>query len=154
MSIAIAVSMFNESVTVPLLKGCLARLQELGVDMNATPVIHVPGAVELPIVAQQYARSDCYEVVICLGAVIRGETYHYECVCDQVSRGCQQVALTHNIPVIFGVLTTENHAQALDRVGGMHGHKGYDAAEAAVKMIQVMASLKPTHRRIEESLLA
>ena len=124
MRIAIAVSRFNESITVPLLEGCLERLQELGIDRQSVPVTHVPGAVELPIVAQQYARSGEYDAVICLGAVIRGETTHYDVVCQQVSSGCQQVSLTHNIPVILGVLTTENREQALDRVGGAHGHKG------------------------------
>lgn len=142
MKIAIATSLFNEHVTVPLLEGCLARLQELGVDVNTVPVTRVPGAVELPIVAQQYARSGCYDAVICLGAVIRGETSHYDFVCEQVSHGCQQVALTHNIPVIFGVLTTENREQALERVGGSRGHKGRYAADAAVEMAHVMESLK------------
>ena len=141
MNIAIAISLFNERVTTPLLEGCLARLQELGIDTNAISVTRVPGAVELPITAQQYVRSGHYDAVICLGVVIRGETDHYEYVCQQVSSGCQQVALTHNIPVIFGVLTTENLEQALDRVGGSRGHKGRYAAEAAVKMIRVMQSL-------------
>lgn len=141
MKIAIAVSLFNETITVPLLEGCLARLQELGVDVSSVPVTRVPGAVELPIVAQQYARSGQFDAVICLGAVIRGETSHYDVVCQQVSQGCQQVSLTHNIPVIFGVLTTENSKQALDRVGGSHGHKGRYSADAAVEMVHVMESL-------------
>ena len=142
MKIAIATSLFNERVTVPLLEGCLARLQELGIDVNTVPVTRVPGAVELPIVAQQYARSGRYDAVICLGAVIRGETDHYDYVCHQVSNGCQQVALAHNIPVIFGVLTTENADQALNRVGGSRGHKGRYAADAAVEMIHVMETLR------------
>jgi len=140
MKIAIAVSRFNEKVTQALLDGALARLSELGVDVASTPVTHVPGAVELPLVAQQYARSHDFDAVICLGAVIRGETSHYDYVCQQVSYGAQKVALTHNIPIIFGVLTTEDMAQALDRLGGSHGHKGRDAADAAVEMIQVMQS--------------
>ena len=142
MKIAIAMSLFNERVTVPLLEGCMTRLQELGVDINTVPVTRVPGAVELPITAQQYARSGHYNAVICLGVVIRGETSHYDYVCQQVSHGCQQVALTHNIPVIFGVLTTENFEQAIDRVGGSRGHKGHYAAEAAVEMAHLMKSLQ------------
>jgi 6,7-dimethyl-8-ribityllumazine synthase len=138
MKIAIAVSRFNEKITQALLDGALARLSELGVDVAMVPVTHVPGAVELPLVAQQYARSHNFDAVICLGAVIRGETSHYDYVCQQVSYGAQKVALTHNIPIIFGVLTTENRAQALDRLGGSHGHKGRDSADAAVEMIRVM----------------
>jgi len=141
MNIAVVVSLFNELVTAPLLDGCLARLQELGVDVNSVPVTRVPGAVELPLIAQQYARTQRYDAVICLGAVIRGETSHYDYVCQQASQGCQQVALTHNIPVIFGVLTTENREQALDRVGGAHGHKGRDAAAAALEMARIMKGL-------------
>lgn len=144
MKIAVVSSLFNESVTVPLLEGCLARLQELGVDVNSLPVSRVPGAVELPLIAQQYAKSGEFDAVICLGAVIRGETDHYDYVCQQVSNGCQQVALTHNIPVIFGVLTTENREQALERVGGARGHKGRYAADAAVEMIHLMESLQAT----------
>lgn len=94
------------------------------------------------MIAQQYARSGNYQAVICLGAVIRGETGHYDYVCQQVSDGCQQVALTHNIPVIFGVLTTENVEQALDRVGGSHGHKGRYAADAALEMVGIMENIQ------------
>ena len=142
MKIAIVVSLFNESVTQPLLDGALARLEELGVDTATVPIARVPGSIEIPLIAQQYARNGQFEAVICLGAVIRGETSHYDYVCQQVSNGCQQVALRHNIPIIFGVLTTENRAQALDRVGGGRGHKGRDAVDAAVDMIRVMRELK------------
>lgn len=142
MKIAIVISLFNEMITTPLLEGCLARLKERGIDVDAVPVTRVPGAVELPLIAQQYARSGNYQAVICLGAVIRGETGHYDYVCQQVSDGCQQVALTHNIPVIFGVLTTENVEQALDRVGGSHGHKGRYAADAALEMVGIMENIQ------------
>lgn len=138
MKIAIVVSSFNASIADALLEGALARLEALDIDVDSVPVARVPGAVELPIVAQQYAKSGQFDAVICLGAVIRGETTHYDYVCQQASMGCQQVALQHNIPVIFGVLTTENKAQALDRVGGAKGHKGCDAVDAAVQMIEVM----------------
>jgi len=142
MKIAVVVSLFNEEVTQALLIGALERLEELGIELSEVPVTRVPGAVELPLVAQQYARSQRFDAVICLGAVIRGETSHYDYVCQQVSNGCQQVALQHNIPVIFGVLTTENKAQAMDRVGGTHGHKGRDSVDAAVEMIKVMRELQ------------
>lgn len=136
MKIAIIVSQFNQEVTSKLREGCLAELNRQGVSMTVRDVIEVPGAVELPLVAQRIAQTGRYNAVICLGAVIRGETDHYDFVCQQVSYGCQRVALDHNFPVIFGVLTTENTAQALDRVGGSHGHKGIDAAKAAIAMIQ------------------
>jgi 6,7-dimethyl-8-ribityllumazine synthase len=138
MKIAIVVSRFNREVTERLLQGAIERLQELGLEHDDMPVAWVPGAVELPLAAQQFAKREEYDAVICLGAVIRGETDHYDYVCRQVSDGCQRVALDFDIPVIFGVLTTENEEQALARSGGAHGHKGRDAAEAAVEMIALM----------------
>jgi len=142
MKIAIVVSLFNNTVTQGLLDGALARLEALGLNRENISISRVPGAIELPIIAQQYARGGGHQAVICLGAVIRGETSHYDSVCQQVSMGCQQVALQHNIPIIFGVLTTENQEQALDRIGGAHGHKGRDAADAAVQMVTLMRDLK------------
>ena len=141
MKIAVVVSLFNEIITQALLDGALVRLQELGIDVAEVPVTCVPGAVELPIVAQQYAKSEQYDAVICLGAVIRGETSHYDYVCQQVSDGCQRVALENKIPIIFGVLTTENADQAFERVGGKHGHKGKDAVDAAVEMVSLLAQV-------------
>lgn len=135
MKIAVITSRFNESVTTKLFEGCVQRLEELGVTLGDDDIRWVPGAVEIPLIAQRYAKKS-YDAIICLGAVVRGETTHYDYVCQQVSYGCQRVALDYDIPVIFGVLTTENGAQAFDRVGGAHGHKGRDAAEAAVEMIQ------------------
>lgn len=136
--IALVVSRFNENITKALLKGALERFKELKADLPVPPVYHVPGAVELPLIAQQLAKTKQYSAIICLGAVIRGETTHYDYVCEQVSYGCQRVSLDHNIPVIFGVLTTENEEQALARVGGAHGHKGKDAVDAALEMIALM----------------
>ncbi len=143
MKIAVVVSRFNEAVTKRLHDGALERLQSLGIDAQDIQVSWVPGAVELPIIAQQYAGQGC-DAVICLGAVIRGETDHYDYVCQQASAGCQQVALTHNIPVIFGVLTTDNAAQALARAGGEHSHKGHEVAEAAIEMVTFMKQLSTT----------
>jgi 6,7-dimethyl-8-ribityllumazine synthase len=139
--IAIVTSRFNDSVTKLLHEGALMRLQELGVDAEAVEKVWVPGAVEIPLVAQRLAAQKKYDAIICLGAVIRGETTHYDYVCEQVSQGCQHVALRYDVPVIFGVLTTENEAQALDRLGGSKGHKGRDAADAAYEMISVMRQL-------------
>ena len=132
--IAIVVSRFNEAITQKLFDGCIDRLglQEMTVSSDA--ITWVPGVVEIPLIAQRYAKAG-YDAVICLGAVVRGETTHYDYVCQQVSYGCQRVALDHDVPVVFGVLTTENSAQAHDRLGGAHGHKGHDAADVALEMM-------------------
>lgn len=137
-NIAIITSRFNQPITEALCAGAIERLQELGIPSDAIQAVWVPGAVEIPLIAQQFARRADIGAVICLGAVIRGETTHYDYVCQQVSYGCQKVALTYDKPIIFGVLTTENDEQAWDRVGGNHGHKGRDAADAALEMIEVM----------------
>lgn len=138
MSIAIIVSRFNLEITERLLQGAVLRLQEHGLTDADFHTTWVPGAVELPLVAQQFAKREDCDAIICLGAVIRGETDHYDYVCQQVSYGCQRVALDFDIPVIFGVLTTENEEQALARTGGVQGHKGRDAADAAFCMLEVM----------------
>ena len=138
---AIVVSRFNETVTDKLAEGALNRLLARGVRRDNITLIQVPGAVEIPLVAKLLAESDDYSAIIALGAVIRGETSHYDYVCEQVSQGCQRVMLDFNIPVIFGVLTTENEEQALDRVGGNHGHKGVDAADVALEMAATVSQL-------------
>lgn len=135
---AIIVSEFNKHITGKLLEGCVNRLKELGKTDADIRIFHVPGAVEIPLIAQLLAKSQQYSSIICLGAVIRGETSHYDYVCEQVSQGCQKVMLDYSIPVIFGVLTTENDEQAEDRVGGKHGHKGFDCAEAAIHMVELV----------------
>ena len=137
-NIAIVVSRFNDSITQALLEGALERLRELKCDDDHITVVWVPGAVELPLIAQQLAKQNNYDAIICLGAVIRGETDHYQYVCQQASYGCQKIMLEFNLPVIFGVLTTDNENQAKDRVGGKKGHKGRDAVDAAFEMISVM----------------
>jgi len=135
--LAIVVSRFNQEITEKLLEGTLKRLHELGCNENQMKIFKVPGAVEIPLIAKLLARSQKYHAIICLGAVIRGDTDHYDYVCQQVSNGCQQIMLEFSIPVIFGVLTTQNMEQAEDRIGGKEGHKGVEAAEAAIEMIQV-----------------
>ncbi len=139
--VAIIVSRFNSEVTEELLKGAHTRLKELNILSEDVCTVEVPGAVEIPLVAAKLAEQGKYEVIIALGAVIRGETTHYDYVCQQVSDGCQKVSLQHSIPVIFGVLTTENQAQAWDRLGGAHGHKGADAADTAVEMRNLFLQL-------------
>ena len=136
--VGVVVARFNQLVTQALLDGVLSRARELGISDEHVPVVWVPGAVELPLVAQQMAKTVDFDAVICLGAVIRGETSHYDYVCDQVSAGCQKVALQYDIPVIFAVLTTENRQQAMARAGGERGNKGCDAIDAALEMIDVM----------------
>jgi len=138
---AIVISEFNQAITNALLQGALDRFAELNINKDNVTVIKVPGAVEIPLVAQLLAKKNKHQAIICLGAVIRGETTHYDYVCEQVSNGCQRVMLDYAIPVIFGVLTTENEEQALARVGGEHGHKGKDAVDAAMRMVDVVKEL-------------
>lgn len=139
--IALIVSQFNESITHALKEGALHRLKELGFQSHDITLVEVPGAVEIPFAANLLAQKKQQHVIIALGAIIRGETSHYDYVCQQVSQGCQRVMLDHNIPVIFGVLTTENDAQAWDRLGGRHGHKGKDAVDCALVMHSIKAQL-------------
>lgn len=136
--IAIIVSQFNENITHPLQEGAVKRLIDCGINALDITIIEVPGAVEIPLIAKRIAKKGAHSVIIALGAVIRGETTHYDYVCQQVSNGCQNVALEFEVPVIFGVLTTENEAQAWDRLGGQHGHKGVDAADCALAMYSIL----------------
>jgi len=141
-NVAMVISRFNESITEKLYNGAVARLEELGLMTEQITSVWVPGAIEIPVVAQCLARSSQYDTIIILGAVIRGETSHYDYVCQQVSYGCQSIALQTDIPIIFGVLTTENAEQALARVGGAKGHKGREAADAAYEMVSIMKQVK------------
>lgn len=142
-SIAIIVSRFNSMITEELLNGALQRLKELNFPEQYITIVRVPGAVEIGLAAQQIAISDeNYLAIICLGAVIRGETSHYDYVCQQVSYACQKVALEESIPVIFGVLTTDNIEQALARVDEKRCHKGRYSVDAAMEMISVLDQIK------------
>ncbi len=140
-TVALVISRFNEPVTEALYAGAVERLTELGFTEHQVTTLWVPGAVEIPLAAQRLARTRAYEAIICLGAVVYGETKHFDYVCQQVSNGCQQVALAEDIPVIFGVLTTDNQEQALARVGGHKGHKGRDAVDAAIEMVSVLRQI-------------
>ena len=139
---AIIISQFNQPVTEKLLAGALGRLVELGVKENQIKTIWVPGAVEIPLMAKQLAKTKRYDAIVCLGAVIRGGTNHYDYVCQQVSLGCQQVALEYEVPVIFGVLTTQNKEQAFARAGGERINKGVEAVNAAMMMIESMREIE------------
>ncbi len=139
--IALVVSQFNDEITHELLQGALAHLASQGISQKQCTVAHVPGAIEIPLIAKLFAKQQQYDAIICLGAVIRGETSHYDYVCQQVSQGCQQVMLTFDIPVIFGILTTENTQQAQERIGGKEGHKGKEAAATALAMINLIKRL-------------
>src|SRR5579862_909258 len=139
---AIVVSEFNTEITEKLLQGAITRLKERGISDSHIFTIKVPGAVEIPLTAQMLAKTNQYDAIICLGAVIRGDTNHYDYVCQQVSFGCQRVMLDHNLPVIFGLLTTENEQQAQSRIGGANGHKGIEAADTAMVMVETMRQLQ------------
>ncbi len=139
---AIVVSRFNRSVTGGLLDGALAGLREHGVSEDGIDVLHVPGAFEITIAASEAARTGRYAAVICLGAVVRGETPHFEFIAGEVSRGVSEAACRHSVPMAFGVLTTENMEQALARAGEGHGNKGFEAAVAALEMAGLLHELE------------
>jgi 6,7-dimethyl-8-ribityllumazine synthase len=138
---AVAASRFNDLVTVRLVEGAKAALRRHGVADDDVEVAWTPGAFELPLAAMRLARSDRFDAVICLGAVIRGETAHFDLVADQAAGGIQRAALETGVPCIFGVLATETLEQALDRAGGKHGNKGWEAATAALEMASLMDEL-------------
>lgn len=137
MRIAIVAARFNDHLTRSLVDGALATLAELG--HPAEPSVHwVPGAFEIPIVAQRVAQTGTADAVICLGAIVRGGTPHFEYVAGPCADGCARVALDTGVPVIFGVLTTNDEQQALDRTGGSEGNKGCEAATTAVETVGVL----------------
>ena len=130
----IVVSRFNDFITGRLLEGALDALIRSGADDNDITVIKVPGAFEIPMAAKKMVNQKKYDAVLCLGAVIRGATTHYDYVCAEVSKGIAAVSLDSGIPVIFGILTTETIEQAIERAGTKAGNKGFDAAQAAIEM--------------------
>lgn len=141
LKIAIAVSRFNEFITSKLLGGALDTLHRNEVNDDDVVVCWVPGAFEIPIIAKKLAESKKYDAVICLGAVIRGSTTHYDYVCAEVSKGVAAVGLSTGVPAIFGVVTTENIEQAIERAGTKAGNKGADAAVSAIEMANLMKNL-------------
>lgn len=141
MRIAIVVSRFNEHITGELLAGAQRALLDAGVAEEDVTVAWVPGAFELPLVAKHLASSGWCDSVVCLGAVIRGDTPHFDFVAGEAARGLQEAALATGIPIVFGVLTTDTLQQALDRIGGSEGHKGEEAANTALEMIELLRRL-------------
>ena len=137
----IVVSRFNEFISGKLLEGALDALTRHGVDKDEITVAWVPGAFEVPAVAQKMAQSKKYDGVICLGAVIRGQTPHFDYVAGQVSRGVSQAAFKADVPVVFGVVTTDTLEQAIERAGTKSGNKGADAALAAIEMVNLYESI-------------
>ena len=140
--IGIVVSRFNDFITNKLLDGALDGLTRHGVAESDVDVAYVPGAFEIPLVASKLAKSKKYDVIICLGAVIRGSTSHYDYVCNEVSKGVAQVSLSEGLPVIFGVLTTENIEQAIERAGTKSGNKGYDCALSAIETVNLLRAVE------------
>lgn len=139
--IAVVAARFNEIVTAKLVEGARSALAKHGVADDDVDVAWVPGAFEIPLVAACLARSRRYDAVVCLGAVIRGDTVHFELVANESARGIAQVSLDTGVPVIFEVLATNDMAQAEARAGGSHGNKGWEAAEAALEMAWLMDQL-------------
>lgn len=136
--IAIITSRFNEEVTTLLTQGAIEGLKSCDVSEERISLWSVPGAYEIPIVAKQLCQRQHYDAIVCLGAVIRGETAHFEYVAGPMADALQQIALEFGIPIGFGVLTTEDDMQAFARAGGVHGNKGYEAAVTAVEMANLL----------------
>lgn len=139
--IAIVASRFNEFITGKLISGAEDALLRHGVAEDEIHLAWVPGAFEIPLAAKKLAQSGKYDAVICLGAVIRGSTSHYDYVCSEVSKGIASVSLETGIPVLFGVLTTENIEQAIERAGTKAGNKGFDCAMAAIEMADLLRGI-------------
>jgi 6,7-dimethyl-8-ribityllumazine synthase len=138
---AIVAASFNEIVVSKLVEGALACFRAHGVPDDDVLVAWVPGAFELPVAARKLASGGLFDAVVCLGAVVRGETAHFDFVAGEAARGIQDTALATGVPALFGVLTTETMSQALDRAGGKHGNKGWDSAMAALQMASVLDQL-------------
>lgn len=136
--IGIVVGRFNEFIVSKLLGGALDGLKRHGVDEDNIEVSWVPGAFEIPLVSKKMAQSKKYDAIICLGAVIKGSTPHFDYVCAEASKGISSVSLSEELPVIFGVLTTDTIEQAIERAGTKAGNKGYDAAVTAIEMANLL----------------
>ena len=136
--VGLVAARFNEFIVSKLVSGAVDGLIRHGVEDDDIALAWVPGAFEIPVVALNLAESGKYEAVICLGAVIRGATSHYDYVCNEVSKGVAQAGLKTGVPVLFGVVTTENIEQAIERAGTKSGNKGYDCALSAIEMVNLM----------------
>lgn len=152
MKIGVVTSRFNEEVTASLEDGALQFLENCGEELDVYAV-RVPGAVEIPLACKALLEKGC-DGVVALGAIIRGETSHYDVVCNSVERGVTQLMLETGKPIGFGVLTTENDEQAWDRVGGKHGHKGEEAAKVTLEMIGLLTALRAPEVKTKAKLAA
>ena len=142
LKIGIVAARFNEFIVSKLVSGAEDCLYRHDVAKEDVEVTWVPGAFEIPLVAQAMARTKKYDAIICLGCVIRGATSHYDYVCNEVSKGIAKVSLDENMPVMFGVVTTENIEQAIERAGTKAGNKGYDCAMGALEMVSLLKGIK------------
>ena len=141
MKVGIVAARFNEFIVSKLLSGALDGLRRHDVKEDDIAIAWVPGAFEIPVAAQKMAGSGEYDAVICLGTVIRGSTSHYDYVCNEVSKGIAHVSMESQIPVLFGVLTTENIEKAIERAGTKAGNKGYDCALSAIEMVNLLKEI-------------
>ena len=141
MRIGIVAARFNELITSKLVAGAQDALRRHNVSEEDVDVAWVPGAFEIPLIASEMAKCGKYDAVICVGAVIRGDTSHYDLVCSEAAKGIAQVGLASGVPVLFGVITTENIEQAIARAGSKAGNKGYDCALSAIEMVNLMKQL-------------
>jgi 6,7-dimethyl-8-ribityllumazine synthase len=140
--VGLVAARFNEFIVSKLIEGALDGLRRHGVEEESIELAWVPGAFEIPLIASQMAKSGKYDAVICLGAVIRGSTSHYDYVCSEVSKGIAQVSLKSDIPVMFGVLTTDTIEQAIERAGTKAGNKGFDCASGAIEMVNLIREIQ------------
>ncbi len=138
---ALVAARFNSAIVDPLVAGALDALKRHGVEDAAVDVVRVPGSFEIPLVAQRLAASDAYAAVICLGAVIRGDTDHYDHVAGQAAAGVARASLDTGVPIVFGVLTCDTLEQALNRAGAKAGNKGFEAALTAIEMVNLLRQL-------------
>ena len=141
MKVGIVAARFNEFIVSKLVSGAVDGLVRHDVNEDDITLAWVPGAFEIPLIAKKMAKSGKYDAVICLGTVIRGQTSHYDYVCNEVSKGIAQVSLESEIPVMFGILTTVNIEQAVDRAGTKAGNKGYDCALGAIEMVNLIRNM-------------
>jgi 6,7-dimethyl-8-ribityllumazine synthase len=141
LNFAVVLSRFNEFISQRLLEGCLDALKRHGAEDDKIVIAKVPGSFEIPLVASRLAESGRYDAVICLGALIRGSTPHFQYLSAEVTKGIAQAALASRIPVVFGVITADTIEQAIERAGSKSGNKGFDAAMAAIEMAQLIKQL-------------
>lgn len=141
MKVGIVASRFNEFIVSKLVSGAVDGLVRHNVNDDDISIAWVPGAFEIPVIADKMAKSGKYDAVICVGAVIRGATSHYDYVCNEVSKGIAQASMSSGVPVLFGILTTDSIEQAIERAGTKAGNKGYDCALSAIEMVNLMKQI-------------